>query len=275
MINSSVPSRTQSSRHDSRVLKDIIMMQIANNRSPDDAVNILVNFLIESNKFVDEKKLKSEILTAVEKKDSNGLSLIIQTVVGERKSGDDFWNKMDSQFYDILHEAKQGFKINTAINVILVVIGIVLISNSIAYTWIRGSADSWSIFSGGIGIGALVSLFFYKSQDAVTKAVANLSAVDMVFKSHYRAYESITDYDYKADNSIQIREIEDLADMLRLLEDTTKKHVHLIDRLQLIETNKQDRRDQSKLSTSTVDPVRPADNAIEKNIHGTKNEEPS
>ena len=108
---------------------------------------------------------------------------------------------MDRQFEDILNESKQAFKIKTVINITVVIIGIVLVGNSIVYTWLKGN-DGWSLFSGGGGVGALVSLLFYKSQDAISKAVGNLSVIDMVFKSHYRAYESITDYDYKADHGL-------------------------------------------------------------------------
>jgi hypothetical protein len=81
----------------------------------------------------------------------------------------------------------------------------------------------------------LVSLFFYRSQDAISKAVANLSVVDMVFKSHYRAYEAITDYDYKADHVLPHRELTDLKNMLELLEKTTKVHVNLNEQIQLAE----------------------------------------
>jgi hypothetical protein len=57
----------------------------------------------------------------------------------------------------------------------------------------------------------------------------------MVFKSHYRAYEAITDYDYKADHQLPHRAISDLKSMLELLEKTTKVHVHLVEKIQLNE----------------------------------------
>ena len=139
----------------------------------------------------------------------------------DKALGETFWDKMDKQFEDILSESKLAFRIKTIINITVVIVGIVLVGNAIVYSWIKGH-HGWSLFSGGIGLGALVSLFFYKSQDAISKAVANVSAVDMVFKSHYRAYESITDYDYKADHGLEHREIADLKGMLELLESTYK-----------------------------------------------------
>jgi hypothetical protein len=132
----------------------------------------------------------------------------------------------------------------------VIVIGVVLVGNAIAYNWIKGT-DGWSIFSGGIGVAALVSLFFYRSQDAISKAVANLSIVDMVFKSHYRAYEAITDYDYKADHLLPHKEITDLKNMLELLEKTTKAHVHLIERIQLSEVSELQNADDSKNAGTT------------------------
>jgi hypothetical protein len=156
------------------------------------------------------------------------------------KDAEGYWKKMDKHFEDILSDSKKAFKVKTVINIILVVLGVALIANAIIYTIFKGTADGWSFFTGSVGIGALVSIFFYKSQDAISKAVANLSVVDMVFKSHYRAYESITDYDYKADSSLPHREFGDLKEMLDLLEKTTRAHVELIQQVQLTEGTSQD-----------------------------------
>ena len=153
---------------------------------------------------------------------------------------DSFWKRMDKHFEDILTESKNSFRVKSVINIILVILGVLLVVNAIMWAWLKGTPDPWVFFSGGIGIGTLVSIFFYKSQDALSKAVANLSVVDMVFKSHYRAYESITDYDYKADHTLPHREITDLKEMLELLERTTKSHVDLIQQVQLIEGTSQD-----------------------------------
>ena len=152
-----------------------------------------------------------------------------------KDAGEAFWKRMDKHFEDIISDSKKAFRVKTLINIILVILGVALIGNAIIYSWVRGTSDGWSIFSGGIGIGALVSLFFYKSQDAISKAVANLTVVELVFKSHYRAYESITDYDYKADHELPHREVADLKGMLELLEKTTEAHVKLIQQVQLIE----------------------------------------
>jgi hypothetical protein len=153
----------------------------------------------------------------------------------ESNLGVNFWDNLDKHNSDVLGSTKLTFKINSSINVVLVTIGTVLIGNAIVYSWLNGTSDGWSIFSGGIGLGALVSIFFYKSQDALSKAAANLAIVDMAFNSNYRAYESITDYDYRADHQLPRREISDLKEMLELLEKTTKAHIDMIAAIQLIE----------------------------------------
>jgi hypothetical protein len=169
------------------------------------------------------------------------------------KDAQGYWKKMDRHFEEILNDSHKAFKIKTIINIMLVIIGTILIANAITYTWLNGTSNGWSFFSGGIGIAALISIFFYKSQDAISKAVANLSVVDMVFKSHYRAYESITDYDYKADNSLPHREIGDLKETLELLEKTTKAHVELIQQVQLVQSpNSQDTDDNKSSKEAAV-----------------------
>ena len=159
-------------------------------------------------------------------------------------SGKEFWDRMDKHNDEVLGNFKKTFRINSSINIILVIIGTVLIANAIVYSWIHGTADGWSIFSGGIGLGALVSLFFYKSQDAISKAAANLAIVDMAFNSNYRAYESVTDYDFKADHNLPHRSLEDLKQMLELLEKTTRAHVDMIAAIQLIEAATEDENDE-------------------------------
>jgi hypothetical protein len=70
----------------------------------------------------------------------------------EGNHSDSYWDKMDNLFYTTMKDARTAFKTNQIINVTIVAIGIVLISNSIAYTWYKQTADAWSFFSGGIGI---------------------------------------------------------------------------------------------------------------------------
>jgi hypothetical protein len=219
------------------IIKEITL-QVSRSQGKHEATRILSKTLIGYSELMDEKKLQVAILEALSAKNEEKLTTIIETTFGKNLGGN-FWQKMDKQFYDILRESKHGFKINTAINIILVITGGALISNAIAYSWLEptNALNAWSIFSGGIGMAALVTLFFYKSQNAITKAIANLSVVDMIFKSHYRAYESVTDYDYRADSGTAVRNLQDLKSMIEILEKTTRRHVKLMQGLQLAEEN--------------------------------------
>jgi len=192
----------------------------------------------QSEKSESESVPQTKNLESAPPRDSSILSNKVDTfseISRDKDSGHSFWKRMDAHNQQVLGSFKRTYKINSSINIILVIIGVVLIGNAIVYSWLYGTKDGWSIFSGGIGLGALVALFFYKSQDAVSKAAANLAIVDMAFNSNYRAYESITDYDYKADNQLPHRQIDDLKTMLDLLEKTTKAHVDMIAAIQLIE----------------------------------------
>lgn len=197
---------------------------------------------VEDDKSYTEMKTTFDSSTKTRAVDEELLNDVKRSIAARpSKDAEGYWKKMDKHFEDILNDSKKAFEMKTIINIMLVIIGAILIANAITYAWYKGTSDGWSLFSGGIGMGVLISMFFYKSQDAISKAVANLSVVDMVFKSHYRAYESITDYDYKADNSLPHREIADLKEMLELLQNNTRTHVELIQQVQLIETtNSQD-----------------------------------
>jgi hypothetical protein len=55
---------------------------------------------------------------------------------------------------------------NRKINLIIVTVGVVLLANSIAYTWYKQTPDAWSVFSGGLGISLFVTLFFTNCVDS-------------------------------------------------------------------------------------------------------------
>lgn len=134
------------------------------------------------------------------------------------------WKALDEKFKETLESAKETFTINKNVNVILVIIGVVLITNSIIYTWIKG-IDGFSLFSGGIGIASVVSLFFYRPQLKINKALEILASVDMAYKSHYLTLESISDY-----NTLHTynRDFDDLKSMNELLSATTLSYVQMI-----------------------------------------------
>jgi hypothetical protein len=251
----SQPGRQFSSKerrpdHLVEIIRDLTL-QVAKSQSNHEATMVLRKTLMAYSNLVDEKRLEVAILACLSANDGAKLTTVIEAVLG-KKSPEDFWQRMDSQFYDILRESKKGFKINTVINIILVAIGVALVGNAIAYGWIYKTQDIWNLASGGLGVGALVALFFYRSQNAITRAVGNLSVVDMIFKSHYRAYESITDYDYRSDRLEAHRDIQELESMIKILEKTTRGYVKLMQELKLIDipTDTNVKTDNSESGTS-------------------------
>jgi hypothetical protein len=54
--------------------------------------------------------------------------------------------------------------------------------------------DLTGIISGGSGIASLITLFFYKSQKYIQQSLTNLAITQMIYKSHYLSFETISDY---------------------------------------------------------------------------------
>ena len=103
-------------------------------------------------------------------------------------SSRDYWQRMDDMFDRTIAIAENSYKTNRMINIIVVIIGIVLIANSIVYTWYKQSPDAWSLFSGGLGLVSFVTIFLTKPQLRITKALANLVQIQMIYKSHSLEY---------------------------------------------------------------------------------------
>ncbi len=139
----------------------------------------------------------------------------------------DFWKRMDDLFDRSMSIAEQSYRTNRNINLVIVGVGIVLLANSIAYTWYKQSADAWSIFSGAIGIASFVALFFLGPQKQVTKGLGNLAQIQMVYKSHSLEFESISDYDWERFKRGG-RDINEIAQMNRELEKATANAVKMI-----------------------------------------------
>lgn len=119
--------------------------------------------------------------------------------------------------------ARSYYDTNRKINIVIVTVGIVLLVNSILYSWYRG-ADIWSAFSGGLGITSFATLFFTKPQENITKALGNLSQVQMICKSYCLQFDLVLDYHLK-------NELTDIDELLRInhtIQAATRKAVKLI-----------------------------------------------
>lgn len=141
--------------------------------------------------------------------------------------GIEYWRDMDKSVFRIMKIAETAFQTNRKINIIIVIIGIVLLANSIGYTWYKQTADAWSLFSGGIGIVAFMTLFFKNPQESITKSLGNLAQIQMIFKSHATEFETIRDYD-DAKNKAGNRSLDEIIAMDKELERITEKYGNLV-----------------------------------------------
>jgi hypothetical protein len=143
-------------------------------------------------------------------------------------SSRDYWKRMDDMFDRTIAIAENSYRTNRMINIIVVIIGIVLIANSIVYTWYKQSPDAWSLFSGGLGLVSFVTIFLTKPQLRITKALANLVQIQMIYKSHSLQYEAVSDYHwekYKNGN----RDIAELTQMNKELDRATENAAKLVE----------------------------------------------
>lgn len=148
--------------------------------------------------------------------------------VTKTKVANEYWKRMDDMFDRTIRIAELSYQSNRIINLIVVMIGIVLIANSIAYTWYKQSADAWSLFSGGIGIVSFITLFFVKPQNGITKALGNLAQIQMIYKAHALEFEAISDYDWEKFSEPESRQINEISQMNRELERATSNAVRLV-----------------------------------------------
>jgi hypothetical protein len=118
---------------------------------------------------------------------------VAQKIIEHQTKSDstkEFWDVVDQQFKDITQAGKSAFVLNKNINLIVVIIGIIIIGSSLAYTWVKG-VDPWSTLLSGIGIGSFVIVFFNNPQSNINKAVAALASVSIIYKGHKVEYEAI------------------------------------------------------------------------------------
>ena len=138
-----------------------------------------------------------------------------------------YWREMDDSVFRVMKIAETTFQTNKKINLIIVIIGIVLLANSIGYAWYKQTADAWSLFSGGIGMVAFMTLFFKNPQESITKSLGNLVQIQMIYKSQAAEFETIRDYD-DAKNVAGNRNLDEIISMDKELERVTKHYGDLV-----------------------------------------------
>jgi hypothetical protein len=120
--------------------------------------------------------------------------------------------------------ARAYYETNRKINLLIVGIGVVLLANSIGYAWYDGT-NPWSLFSGGLGITSFATLFFTKPQQNITKALGNLTQIQMIYRSYCSQFDTILDAHIR---SVETSSIDDLSKLNMTLRHATENAVVLI-----------------------------------------------
>ena len=120
--------------------------------------------------------------------------------------------------------ARTYYETNRKINLLIVGTGVVLLANSIGYAWYDGT-NPWSLFSGGLGISSFATLFFTKPQQNITKALGNLTQIQMIYRSYCLQFDTILDAHLR---SVETSSIEELNKLNMTLRQATENAVMLI-----------------------------------------------
>jgi hypothetical protein len=140
-----------------------------------------------------------------------------------KRSRQEHLDRIEKESVKIMKTAALSYETNCVINLIVVGIGIVLISNSVAYGWVKGM-DGWTLFSGGLGVVSFVTLLFTKPQQYITNALGNLAQIQVIYKSYCLQLDAILDYHLRKESA----DIEEIARIDQALQSITDKAVKLI-----------------------------------------------
>lgn len=138
-----------------------------------------------------------------------------------KKSQQEHEERLEKESAKIFRSAALCYETNRVINLIVVGIGIVLISNSIAYGWMYG-VNQWTLFSGGLGIVSFVTLFFTKPQQYITNALGNLAQIQVIYKSYCLQLDVILDYHLR-NESAEMKEVDRVNEALQSITDRAVK----------------------------------------------------
>jgi hypothetical protein len=108
--------------------------------------------------------------------------------------------RFEQSMKDTIHTAKSYYETNRKINIIIVIVGIVFLANSIAYSWIKG-VDLFSLFSGGLSVASFATLFFTKPQENITEALGNLAQIQMIYKAYCLQFDALLDFHLGQENA--------------------------------------------------------------------------
>lgn len=152
---------------------------------------------------------------------------------GKKELNTNYWLRMDKLFDDTMGIAKLSYRTIRIINIIIVCVGLVFICNSIALFWMGGPDQSpgdqiFAFASGGMGMASFVAIFFTKPQKNISRSLGNLAQIHMIYKSHSRHFETISDYDWEKFLEKGSRDFDEVEKLGREFERMTEKYSELI-----------------------------------------------
>jgi hypothetical protein len=124
-----------------------------------------------------------------------------------------YWDKLDGLFYKTIGNAERAFTINVNINIILVIVGIVLLAYSMAYSWING-LDIYSTAFAGLGVLEFITIFMLTPQRKIQKTVGDLAQIQILYRTFYMMAESVNDWDYYSRQKKTLDELKEMNNHL-------------------------------------------------------------
>lgn len=144
---------------------------------------------------------------------------------------------------EIIKSSKSNYRFKASTNSILIIIGTILITSPIAFTWFKAVMPSIYIdmdltnlnyFLGGIGIVAFVSTFFNKPQKQMTISIADLAQSLLICNMYHIQFQEITrkltyveEHNFMDEHDKNLQQLEQTA--LGELERITNNALRLID----------------------------------------------
>jgi hypothetical protein len=103
--------------------------------------------------------------------------------------------RMDDLYYHTIAHAERAFRVNVYINITLVSVGIILVANSIIYSWVK-DFNVFSILFGTIGVLEFVTIFYLTPQRKIQKTVGDLTQMQMLYRTYYTQIEAVESWNY-------------------------------------------------------------------------------
>ncbi len=139
----------------------------------------------------------------------------------------EYWKRIDDLYYDTIDRAKKAFKVNVQINIVIVVVGIGLIVNSMAYSWVKGQ-DALSVVSAALGVADFVLIFWVNPQKNIHKTLGNLLQVQVAYRTYLSQLETVLDYERQRYRSKEMT-YDDVEKINKNLESISSKAISTIE----------------------------------------------